>query len=314
MKNLFPYLLIFISFGFVFTSCDKIDHPYEEVATAEVDSVLYPGGDWQDYLDNYYPTFAENPNTSVNVLIEDYTGHTCPNCPKAATEAHSIYENNPNRVFIASIHVDPGAYLGYQESYPEHPKWYTDFTNPDGIEYGKEFEDGFNFNGNPSGTVNRKTVGGDMFDNWGTWQSRTDDILSSNNLKADIQSVFNYFESTGGGFLHAEFEKKTTDPIEMNAVVYVIQDSLVAWQTMPDNSDNEFYVHRDIHLGSIDNNPWGIKVFDADAEDGDKVVLDYSYKLPTDIDKDNLHFLIYIYDVDTYEILQVIKQDIEAVS
>lgn len=310
MKKLFPYLFVLVGLIFCFSSCDKIDHPYEKIASIELDTTFFPGN-WADYMENDYPTFSENPNTSVNVLIEDYTGHLCPNCPLAATEAHSIHESNPNRVFVASIHVDPGALMGFQVSFPENDKYFKDFTNPDGIAYGKEFEDGFNFLGNPSGTVNRKTVDGKLFDNKGTWQSRTDAILGTNDLKVNIQSVFNYFESTGGGYLHTEFEKKTNDPVEMNAVVYVIEDSLVTWQTMPDNSDNEFYVHRDIHLGSIANNPWGIKAFDAEAEAGDKVILDYSYKLPPEIDKDNLHFLIYIYDVDTYEILQVIRQDID---
>lgn len=310
MKKLFPYLFVLVGLTFFFSSCDKVDHPYEYVASVKMDTTLFPGN-WSDYLANDYPTFTENANTSVNVLIEDFTGHMCPNCPLAATEAHSIHQSHPNRVFIASIHVDPDALLGFQTAIPGGNKYFTDFTNPDGIVYGKKFGSGFNFNGNPAGTVNRKTVGGKMFDIKGTWQSRTDAILSANNLEVNIQSKFNYFESTGGGFLHAEFEKKTNDPIEINAVVYVIKDSLITWQLMPDNSDNEFYVHRDIHLGSIDNNPWGIKVFDADAAAGDKIILDYSYKLPTDIVKENLHFLIYIYDVDTYEILQVIKQEID---
>lgn len=309
MKKLFPYLFILVGLIYFCSSCDKVDNPYENVTQVKVDTTLFPGN-WSDYMANDYPHFTENPNTSANVLIEDYTGHLCPNCPLAGTEAHSIHQAHPNRVFITSIHVDPGALLGFQISFPNNNKYFTDFTNPDGIAYGKRFQNGFNFYGNPEGTINRKTVGGKMFDNWGTWQSRTDDILNTNDLKVNIQSVFNYFESTNGGFLHAEFEKKTNDHIEMNAVVYVIEDSLVTWQTMPNNSDNEFYVHRDIHLGSIDNHPWGVKVFDADAKSGDKVILDYSYKRPANIDKANLHFLIYIYDVDTYEILQVFKQGI----
>ncbi len=321
MKNLFSCLSILVGFTFLFSSCDKIDNPYEKADIMELDSTLFPGnwvqldtaifpGNWADYAENDYPVFTENTNTDVNVLVEDYTGHLCSNCPLAADEAHSIHQAHPNRVFIASIHVDPNAQLGFQASFPENPKYFTDFTNPDGIAYGETFGSGFNFLGNPSGTVNRKTVGGKMFDSQGTWQSRADAILSANNLKVNIQSVFNYFESTGGGFLHTEFEKKVNDPLKLNAVVYVIEDSLITWQTMPDNSDNEFYVHRDIHLGSIDNHPWGVNVFDTDAKAGDKAVLDYSYMLPTDIDKENLHFLIYIYDVDTYEILQVIKQEI----
>lgn len=309
MKKLHQYILFLFGAAFLFTSCDKVEHPYEKVATIALDTTLYPGT-WSDYLANEYPVFTENTNTNVNVLIEDYTGHTCVNCPTAADIAHGIYESNPNRVFVASIHTGPGN-ISFQKAFPNNPKYYTDHTVPDGIAYGDEFKTGFGFFGNPQGTVNRKKGSGEMFSLFGVWQSRTDNILNENDLKVNIQSVFNYYSAANGGYLHVEVEKKTSAAIEMNTVVYVIQDSLVDWQKMPDNSDNEFYVHRDKHLGSIDNNPFGVTTFAADAQPGDKKVLDYSYVLPQELDKENMHLLIYVYDKDTYEILQVIKQEIE---
>ncbi|MCO5267343.1 MAG: Omp28-related outer membrane protein [Brumimicrobium sp.] len=307
MKKL-RYSLLLLAVVVGITACDKIDNPYEKVVNYDIDTTLYPGA-WQDYLANEYPTFAPNPNTNVNVLIEDYTGHLCSNCPNAATKAHQIHQNYPTRVFIASIHAGPGGKVGFQQTNTSGP-YTTDHTNSDGILYGETFENGYNFIGNPQGTVNRKIINGKMFDFLGTWESRAQDIMTANDLKVNIQSVFNYYSQTNGGYLHVEVEKMKNEAIEMNAVVYVIQDSLVDWQLMPDNSDNEFYIHRDKHLGSIDNRPWGQKVFDAATPVGEKKIFDYSYKLPTDIDKENLHFLIYVYDVDTYEILQVIRQDI----
>lgn len=303
-------IFFIVALGLSFTSCDKVENAYESKPTIELDTTLYPGI-WQDYLDNEYPDFPENTNTDINVLIEDYTGHKCNNCPTAASIAHSIHENNPQRVFIASIHADPGSQMSFQSSNPESPSYYTDHTNPDGEAYGIEFENGFNFIGNPQGTVNRRTIDNKMFDFSGTWQSRATDILNENNLKVNIQSDFNYFTSTNGGFLHVEAEKLTSDPLTVNAVVYVIQDSLVDWQLMPDNTGNEFYLHRDKHLGSIDNNPFGIEVFNPDTPSENKIILDYSYAIPESLSIDNMHLLIYLYDVSTYEILHVIKQKIE---
>ena len=310
MKKLRNFIFILSGATLLFTSCDKVDNPYQKVATSNIDTTLFDGL-WSDYMANEYPVFEQNTNVNVNVLIEDYTGHTCLSCPTAATLAHSIYESNPNRIFIAGIHMDPGAALSFQKAYPENPKYYTDHTNADGVEYGKEFENGFNFFGNPQGTINRKEDGGNMFAFTGTWQSRADDILAANELRVNIQSVFNFYPISNGGYLHVEIEKKTTEAIDMNTVVYVLQDSLIDWQKMPDNTDNEFYIHRDKHLGSIDNNPFGIPTFTGDASSGDKKMLDYSYVLPQEIDRTNMHFLIYVYDKDTYEILQVIKKKIE---
>jgi hypothetical protein len=287
-------------------SCDKVDNPYENQVTIDIDTTLFPGV-WADYTNNEYPTFPDNTNTDINVLIEDYTGHKCNNCPDAAEIAHTIHENNPNRIFVASIHVDPGAQLSFQET-ESSGSYTTDHTNPDAVDYGETFQNGFNFIGNPQGTVNRKTVDGKMFDFSGTWGSRASDIITANDLKFNLQSVFNYYESTNGGYLHVEVEKLTTEEIAINTVVYVIQDTLTDWQLMPDNTANEFYLHRDKHLGSIDGNSFGVPTFEPGDPDGTKFILDYSYKVPSGLDANNMHFLIYVFDTDTYEILHVIKQ------
>lgn len=309
MKTLTNFTYVVLCFTFLFaTGCDKVENPYEEQASIDLDTTLYPGV-WQDYLDTEYPVFTENPNTDVNVLLEDYTGHTCNNCPTAATEAHTIHENNPDRIFVASIHVDPGAQMSFQEAQPEGSGSYTtDHTNPDAVVYGETFQNGYNFIGNPQGTVNRKVVGGKMFDFYGTWQSRATDIINANDLKFNLQSAFNFYESTNGGFLHVEAEKLTTEEMEINTVVYVIQDTLTDWQLMPDNTNNEFYLHRDKHLGSIDGNAFGVPTFAANDPEGTKQLLDYSYQVPNGLDSDNMHFLIYVFDTETYEILHVIKQ------
>ncbi len=290
-------------FGFIM-SCDKVENAYPE--QIEIDTTLYPGV-WSDYLANEYPQFAPNNNTDVNVLLEDYTGHKCNNCPPAGVIANTIHENNPDRVFVAAIHVDPGANLSFQSA-EESGSYSTDHTNPDVIEYGETFLNGFNFLGNPQGTVNRRVVDGKMFDFSGTWETRTTNILSENDLRYNLQSDFNFYESTNGGFLHVEAEKLVGQSVNMNMVVYVIRDTITDWQTMPDNSSNEFYLHKDVHIGSIDNQPWGQPTFSAEDPQGTKLVRDYSYEVPAGEDPNNLHFLIYLYNTETYEVLHVIKQ------
>jgi hypothetical protein len=39
-----------------------------------------------------------------SVLIEDFTGVRCPNCPNAQTEATNLMNNNPGRVHVVTIH------------------------------------------------------------------------------------------------------------------------------------------------------------------------------------------------------------------
>jgi hypothetical protein len=306
--------LVSIVLGFfvlsTFTNCDKVENPYPEQYA--VDTTLYPGL-WADYLSNEYPVFLQNTNTLRNALIEDYTGHKCNNCPNAAIVAHDIEVANPGRAFVASIHAAPSATgtSSFQSFDPTASSFYTDHTNPEGRQYGVEFQNGFNFFANPQGTVSRKIVDNKMFDLSGTWQSRTATILADTDLKVNLQSDVNFYTSTNGGFLHVEVEKLTSDPITMNAVGSVIEKSLIDWQVMPDNTYNETYEHESRHIGCIDDLAMGRSVFTQTSTSGEKELLDYSFKLPVGYAKEDLHFLIYVYDTETYEVLQVIKQEIQ---
>ncbi|MGB0932756.1 MAG: Omp28-related outer membrane protein [Lishizhenia sp.] len=305
MKNSILISLLALPLLLGVASCDKIEAPYPNTASLEIDTTLYPGI-YADYLANEYPNFTTNENTLRNVLIEDYTGHTCFNCPNAAVVAENLHNANPERVFVATIHAGPGQ-LGFQEPL-SGPSFTTDHTCPEGIEYGNYFASGFGFSGNPSGNVNRTPTGSQMFTTDGLWGSRTSAILSDNNLKINLQSEFNYFESTNGGFLHVEAEKLTSDADDISLVVYVILDSLVDWQIMPDNSSNPDYVHKEILIGTIDEQAWGQQIFTSTNVSGSKIIKDYSYEIPASYDKDNMHLLIYAYNEDTKEVYQVIKQ------
>ena len=75
MKNnilIFSTLLLIIS-------CDIEEGPY----IADYDSYVNP----------------------EKVLIEDYTGHLCPNCPEAGREIKAIQDIYGNQVIALAIHV-----------------------------------------------------------------------------------------------------------------------------------------------------------------------------------------------------------------
>ena len=65
-------LIIGLHFIFLATSCEKVVNPTRPAIN--IDTNLFPGN-WQaDYPEI---TWTENANTNRNVLLEDYTGHTC---------------------------------------------------------------------------------------------------------------------------------------------------------------------------------------------------------------------------------------------
>jgi hypothetical protein len=298
-----------VLFFLQFTSCDHVENPYPK--KQEFDTTLYPGI-WADYVANEWPVFYVNTNTERNVLIEDYTGHKCIACPAAADLAHQLHEANPDRVFIASIHSSYEGMSEYQSvSPPEYP---TDFTNVQGLEMGAFFGDyDPGFQGNPRGTINRINTGA-IFIGPLAWTNLTNTTLNNNILKVNMQSALNYYPQTKGAFLHVEVEKiDQSITNELAVVTYLIEDSLVGDQKMADNSHNSSYIHRDIHRGNIDGKAFGRILKSSDMKNN-KYYLDYTFVVPKQLDgnynAENMHVLIYVYDRVTWEIYQVIKQDI----
>jgi hypothetical protein len=82
---------------------------------------------------------------------------------------------------------------------------------------------------------------------------------------------------------------------------------------MSDNSHNTSYIHRDIHRGNLNAQSFGRVLEAADMQNG-KYYVNYSFVVPNQLDNayhaENMHLLIYVYDRSTWEIYQVIRQNI----
>ena len=308
MRYLFSLAIIF----FFLCSCDHIENPYPPTISIDLDTNLYPGL-WSDYESNEWPTFEANSNTLRNVVIEDFTGHKCVFCPAAADLAHDLHMANPTRVFTAGIHAGPDGIGDFQSVSP--PDYPTDFTNPQGVEIGQYFgENDGGFPGNPRGTVNRYK-NGTIFQSPAQWTSMTNEIISNNDLKVNLQAKLNYYEETKGAFLHVEAEPQDANVInDLSIMVYLLEDSVVGDQKMSDNSHNSSYVHRDIHRGNLNNESFGRPITSENLVN-DKYLINYSFIVPNQLDGEhnpsNMHLLICAFNQTTWEIYQVIKQKIE---
>lgn len=298
----------------VIVSCDKVKNAYpaKTTGTSTLDWTLYPDGDSAYYVSQgLWPTFTQNTNTLTNVMIEDFTGHRCNNCPNAAVLLHNLEDANPGRVFGVGVHTSPVGMSNFQEEeLPDYPTiLYNDFAFAIGTHFGSK--PGTGFIGNPNGTVNRQLNGTDNTSAPATWSSKTTVELNKP-LRVNIQSRANYFASTRGSFLHVEVDKVDNNITnDLAIVVYVCEDSLVAPQLMPDLTRNANYVHRDILRDCIDGNAFGRVLAASDLGTNGKYYVNYTYKLPVQYDVDNMHYLIYVYDKTTEEIYQVIEQHLQ---
>lgn len=309
-------VLIIVTFSLI--SCDKVKNPYPK-QFIDIDTTLLFGVDLVGYKNTLWPTFTQNTNTNVNVLIEDFTGHQCSNCPVATEKVEIIESQHENRVFIAGIHSGPGGNLDLQK-YDSEP-YVTNFTNPQGIEIATILTANEQVN-NPFVDINRKVYGATRFPA-SNWSSYVSEILDANSLKVNLQSKSNYFPEKRGVILHTEVELLAEFDADLFQVVYLIEDSLISIQKTPSVNwtplyQDVNYVHRDILRGCIDGFAMGRKLTDAMKIDkngvaipGNKYYLNYSYKLPEQYNVDNMSLLIYVYDSSTKEVLQVIKQKLK---
>jgi len=244
-------------------------------------------------------------------LIEDYTGHQCIFCPAAADAAHQLMVDNPGRVYISTIHTGASGQMeAFQEITP--PTFTTDFTNAEGFAIGKYF--GFDwpgspFVGNPFGSVNRADHGnGYPTLGAGSSATATDATIAANDNKVNIQAVSNYYPSTRGFFLHAEVDVVDASLTnQLNIVVHLIEDSLVAPQKYPSYTEYD-YVHRDIFRGSIDGFTFGQPLDASNVTASGTHEMFYIYELPAGYDPNNMHVIIYVRDAVTEEVYQVIKK------
>lgn len=121
--------------------------------------LLLPACDYVSVPQQVVDTNGSGPqDTAVRkVLLEDYTGHFCPNCPRAAEAIHTLETTYEDKVIAISIHAGdfakPASQYGLPNTQPPPPSnsFPEDFRTPEGNEWNTQF----NLFAYPLGMVNR---------------------------------------------------------------------------------------------------------------------------------------------------------------
>ncbi|MFM7106068.1 MAG: Omp28-related outer membrane protein [Flavobacteriales bacterium] len=167
--NTQTYLTWFIASLFLFAGCDKIENPV--VKSNEYDENIYGA----------VPTFIPELNPLQRVLLEDFTGHECGNCPKAHIAAKNILASDTDRVAVVAIHAGSLA-QPFPPTYPE------DFTTTEGTYY---LLTQVGSDQMPKGRINRFPNANNVT-NYPDWSDQVDSALQSTplanmQLKTDFQ-------------------------------------------------------------------------------------------------------------------------------
>ena len=86
-------------------ACDKVENPLPTVY-GDFNWELYPNDPTTYPYDIANPSINWTLNTNEKgILLEDYTGHKCTNCPAAATIATQLEDDTALGVIVVSVHA-----------------------------------------------------------------------------------------------------------------------------------------------------------------------------------------------------------------
>ncbi|MEI6455307.1 MAG: Omp28-related outer membrane protein [bacterium] len=272
-KNIFPALLPALLF---LQSCDKLSSPYAEVRPS--------GGD----------------TTSRAVLLEDYTGHKCVNCPLAAIMAHDLEKLYSGQVFVVAVHA----------TYFATPDPSGDYTADYRTEAGTEWASFYEIESAPNGLVNRSFFAGkNIYMSPKLWGGAIEAAVEL--PKAAIMKINTSWDE-GTRTLTSVIDTRFLMQMEgaFSLVACILEDSIVSPQQNKDTLAGPVpvikdYVFMNMLRGTM-KGPWGEQL--TPAVDLNKVYRkEYTYQLPADWNKTHCWVLAFIYDDLNREIYHVVK-------
>lgn len=234
------------------------------------------------------------------VLIEDYTGHTCGNCPKAAISADNLENTYHSNVIIVAVHAgffaQPGA-----------APYTDDYRSTTGTDWDNFF--GIGAAGNPNGMINRKDYPtGNHIKAYSSWST---DVAPYINQPADAKltlvPTYNVSAKTLDMSVKTKFMNALTNNYKLSVVL--TEDSIIGPQKdytqNPDEVPN--YVFKHMLRGGI-NGSWGDALNTAPVAANDSITKTYSaFAINPAYNDNRLYVVAFVYNAATYEVIQVEK-------
>lgn len=263
-----------------------------------------------NYVQDVRDPNAPKAEGNRKVLVEDYTGHKCGNCPAAAEVLTLLEEKYPGKIIPLAIHA--GFFATTNSTYP------TDFRNTAGNAYDSQF--GISAAGNPNGLINRVGFGtGSFIKAYTVWESQVSQML---NKMANFElKIKNTYDTTSRNLNTAITVKSLGyNNGAYKLVVLLTEDSIIAEQIdyrLP--SGSQFipdYKFNHVLREAI-NSEWGDAIFYTKAANlNDSIVKSYTNTLNTNYRAKKCHVVAYVYDANTtsptyYEVLQAEEASIK---
>lgn len=250
-------------------------------------------------------SFKTNSIVTRRVLLENYGGMKCGNCPPAndsATYLKNLYGNE-----VAVINIHSGFFASPNTTYP------TDFRTQAGYAWDNFF--GISMVGNPNGMVNRKDYPSNHVKSHNTWHSEIAGFIGQSAI-AEISVSHTY--NPGNRLLNVDIKTKFSGTSSANykLVAALTEDGIVATQldyTLPSGSQiNTSYVHNHVLRESLLGS-WGSLLNTLPVATNDSIISTVTnFSISPNYNDNNLNIVAFIYDTLTFEVMQVERIGIQS--
>lgn len=279
MKKLNAIILALALGVFAFMGCDKEVGPFYELLNSEEITVEFPD---------------VNPSSVYRkILLEEFTGHKCTNCPQAHEILESLQEQYGDTLVAVGIH-----YSSFAK--PDKEGLFTyDFRTDAGNEVG----DRYGINGIPKAIVNRNDKSG----GWSRdlWANVLRD-LDRSQVPVALQLINQYDASKNKLKANLKVTMLQDYASPLYLVVYVVEDGIVKPQKDgPDDIEN--YVHNHVLRAAL-TDPFGFPLRSGAGSwsSGDTETYAASISFDnTDWVPENCHVVAFLLDQGNYDVLQV---------
>ena len=219
------------------------------------------------------------------VLLEDFTGQRCVNCPKGTEVIEQLQQTYGDSTFIAvSIHGGPLGFAGNASQ--------TGLATPLGDEYYNHWQLEYQ----PVGLVNRH--GAVNYTDWPKMvreeMAKTAPVelkLAATLTSGQVRVALEAFGTDG----------ETTGKLQ----VWILEDGITALQLMPDGTANTSYVHNHVLRAAV-NGTWGE---DFTIKEGEQKTLTMSMKVEDEWNARNLSIVAFVYNDQGVQ--QAVKAKVE---
>jgi hypothetical protein len=276
-------------------ACDKIDEPLKLISEDDIPQNI---DDTLFYIDSAIVLQKQ-------VLLEDFTGHKCVNCPEWAIFAHDLAASLNHKLVIMGIHA------GYYATPDPSGDYTADLTTPSG----EELYTDFLIFANPVGMINRVESNGNMQILPDNWETVINEQLAENPV-AGLTLRNKYFPNLKTVIINIDAVAMSDLEGKYKLCVFITEDHVVSPQKnnnsdigpTPDWLD---YEHMSLLRDDL-NTTYGTYISTTgEMVTGEIYNKEFIYKIDDNWVAGNCNIVVYLYNEETWEVVQVAELGIK---